>query len=186
MSMPAANTLIELLEIRASETPEKAAFVWQGKPCSFADLWHGVNRFGGYLRGIGIAKGHRVVLALPNGPEFFFAFYGTQRAGALAVPLFPGSGATRILAMAKRCGAGALVVPSTDLEIRRSEMTSDSLAGVQVISVSESWGPSLDTKFPEAQRGGYRIHSIHFGQYGRPQGGSAFTSLLAGQHSPAH
>jgi acyl-CoA synthetase (AMP-forming)/AMP-acid ligase II len=73
------STLIELLHIRAKDTPTRAAFHWEGMPCFFEDLWREVNRFGAHLHRQGIARGDRVVLALPNGPEFFFAFYGTQR-----------------------------------------------------------------------------------------------------------
>ena len=57
--------------------------------------------------------GERVVLALPNGAEFFGAFYGIQRAGGIAVPAFPASGPERLLRLAALCGARLIIMPST-------------------------------------------------------------------------
>jgi acyl-CoA synthetase (AMP-forming)/AMP-acid ligase II len=167
MPATAAQTLIELLEIRAQDTPSKAAFVWNGEPCRFADLWSSVNRFAGYLHETGIAPGDRVVLALPNGPEFFFAFYGTQRAGALAVPLYPGSGSARILSMAIRCGARAIVVPSNDLAARRCDIPA---AGPSVISTSESAGHSSNLSFPEVRPEDIAFIQYTSGSTGAPKG----------------
>ncbi len=150
MPVSAAQTLIELLEIRAKESPSKAAFNWNGESCSFANLWNDVCRFGAHLRETGTAAGDRIVLAVPNGPEFFPAFYGSQRAGAIAVPLFPGSGAARIVSMALRCGARTIVVPSGDLEARRAEVSSCAAAtGMSVTSIMEGSGASPQTRLPE-------------------------------------
>jgi acyl-CoA synthetase (AMP-forming)/AMP-acid ligase II len=133
------STLIDLLRTRARETPTRAAFHWEDVPHSFEHLWRNVNRFGAYLHRLRITRGDRVVLALANGPEFFFTFYGTQLAGAIAVPLFPGSGAGRVLAMAARCGARAIVVPSTSLDSRRLELNeAGKPSDIPVISFPES------------------------------------------------
>src|SRR5688500_12149126 len=115
--MPPADaaTLIEMLEYRARTTPDRSAFFWQGQPHPFADLWTRVNRFAAFLIEQGIERGDRVVLVMPNSAAFFDAFYGVQRAGAIAVPLFPGSSADRILSTVHGCGAQLIIVPETDL-----------------------------------------------------------------------
>jgi acyl-CoA synthetase (AMP-forming)/AMP-acid ligase II len=168
---PLAQTLIELLEIRANETASKAAFYWDGEPFRFADLWDAVNRFGAHLQMIGIARGDRVVLALPNGPEFFYAFYGALRAGAIAVPLFPGSGMARILAMADRCAARAIVVPSAELEVRRSEIsTSISPDALKVTATSESSNAFAEKRFPENSPDDVAFVQYTSGSTGTPKG----------------
>ncbi len=151
MPAEAAQTLIELLEIRAKETPSKPAFAWNGKPHLYAELWNEVCRFGALLRSSGTARGDRIVLVVPNGPEFFPAFYGAQQAGAMAVPLFPGSGAARIVSMALRCGAHTIVVPVQELEARRAEISACApAAGLEVISTADSAGlaPAADMPGP--------------------------------------
>jgi acyl-CoA synthetase (AMP-forming)/AMP-acid ligase II len=94
------RTLIDLLDERHAHTPGQAAFYWGDQPFSFEWLWHGVNRFAVLLGERGVARGDRVLIRLANGPEFFHAFYGAQRAGAIAVPVFPASGPERIAALA--------------------------------------------------------------------------------------
>ena len=73
------STMIELLLHRGQDSPEKTALTWEGQPVYFGKLWQGINRFAAYLLTLGIQREERVVIALPNSPEFFTAFYGVQR-----------------------------------------------------------------------------------------------------------
>ena len=93
-------TLVEMLERRAQATPSAPAFLWEREQPSYAELWERVRRMAAHLRRLGIDRGERVVLVLPNGPEFFYGFYGAIVLGAIAVPVFPGSGPERVLARA--------------------------------------------------------------------------------------
>ena len=110
--MNQTRTLTEMMELRARETPDRAALFFGDEEWSFAAIWHRAGQLGASLRDRGVCRGDRVVLVLPNGPEFFFGFYGLLRLGAIAVPIFPGSGPERIAARATLSGASAIVVPS--------------------------------------------------------------------------
>lgn len=112
--MPDADvaTLVDLIAARARDAPRRAAFTFDGRGVSFGELWEGAGRFASLVASRGLEPGGRVLLALPNGREFFAAFYGVQRAGGVAVPLFPGSGRERTARLARLCGARALVVPA--------------------------------------------------------------------------
>jgi benzoate-CoA ligase family protein len=48
------------------------------------------NRFGHVLAAAGVEPEHRVVIALPDGPEFVAALFGTLKLGAVVVMLNPG------------------------------------------------------------------------------------------------
>src|SRR6516162_7013114 len=124
------RTLLDLLDRRASSTPHQAAFFWDDQPYSFEWLRQGVNRFAAELQRLGVVAGDRTLICLPNGPDFFLAFYGAQRAGAIAVPLFPASGAARIAATAQLCGSGMLVVPRKEQEAAR-----ETPAGLRTVCV---------------------------------------------------
>ncbi len=110
MPSPRFQTLIEMLEARARRQPERVALSFAGRAISFGRLWRSIGRFAALLLRRGLRSGDRVVLALANGEDFFIAFYGVQRAGGVAVPIFPGSGGERLLALAGVCGARAVVV----------------------------------------------------------------------------
>lgn len=49
-------------------------------------------RFGGALQAMGLGKGDRVALILPDNTDFVFAFLGAVRAGIIPVPIYPPTG----------------------------------------------------------------------------------------------
>ncbi len=91
-------------------------FTFEDQPTSFQTLWQRVNQFASYLLDQGLRPKERVVIALPNGAEFFFVFYGVQRAAGIAVPLFPDLSAERIASIAKSCEARFVVLPEDSLK----------------------------------------------------------------------
>ena len=133
MTEPPAASLVELLALRARDTPERAAFTFDTETTSFARLWQIVNAAAGQFLAAGLQPGERVVMALPNGAEFFAAFYGAQRAGGIAVPAFPGFGPERLLRQAALCGARLIVLPSAAPASRLAELRA--LAGAQEVTV---------------------------------------------------
>ncbi len=107
---PAAPfTLLECLARRAAAEPDSEAFVFADRAHSFGRLWDEIGAFAGRLQRAGLAAGARVVVAVPNGPGFFAAFYGSQLAGGIAVPVYPDSGREYLDTVARRCGASAIV-----------------------------------------------------------------------------
>src|SRR5271155_3308173 len=46
-------------------------------------------RFGGALQALGLRKGDRVALILPNNDDFVLCFLGAIRAGIVPVPIYP-------------------------------------------------------------------------------------------------
>lgn len=57
-----------------------------GRVWSYQELDEHANRVAGGLASLGIAKGDRVAMMLPNIPEFVYSFFGIQKLGAVAVP----------------------------------------------------------------------------------------------------
>jgi benzoate-CoA ligase len=54
---------------------------------TYADVARGVSRTGHALRRLGVRPEERVMLLLPDCPEFIFVFFGAIRIGAVAVPV---------------------------------------------------------------------------------------------------
>ncbi|HUW04110.1 MAG TPA: AMP-binding protein [Acidimicrobiales bacterium] len=106
----APATLVEMMARRGTADAELTAYSFNGDPRTFGGLWSDIEGFAAMLVETGVGHGDRVVMALPNGHEFFTAFYGTQLAGGIAVPVFAGSTATRAVEMAEICGAQVVVV----------------------------------------------------------------------------
>ena len=155
------QTLLDCLEARASDTPGRPAFYWDDLPVSYGDLWQGVNRFASLLVHYGVRRGDRIVIRLPNGPEFFRAFYGTLRAGATAVPVFPASGSNRIAALAQLCGARILVAAASD---------PGDPAGVRVVTVADSETQPVHGAFPVINPDDTAFLQYTSGSTGLPKG----------------
>jgi len=57
---------------------------------TYAQVQEAANRFGHALRAAGVEPEHRVLIALPDGPEFAAALFGTLKVGAVVVMVNPG------------------------------------------------------------------------------------------------
>ncbi len=71
----------------AAGRESKAAILCGDRVVTYRDLYEHVNRFGNALRERDVRLEERVVLMLPDSPEFAFAFFGAMKAGSVAVPL---------------------------------------------------------------------------------------------------
>lgn len=73
----------------AAANPGKTAVVYLGTHYSYKRLHDMAERFAGSLAELGLSKGDRIVLYIPNCVQFVVAWLGIQRLGAVAVPITP-------------------------------------------------------------------------------------------------
>ncbi|MCW1929230.1 long-chain-fatty-acid--CoA ligase [Bhargavaea beijingensis] len=73
----------------ASKFPEKTAIHFLGRQVSYLELYESALKFGNYLKSLGISKGDRVAIMLPNCPQNVIAFYGILYAGGVVVQTNP-------------------------------------------------------------------------------------------------
>jgi long-chain acyl-CoA synthetase len=78
-------SVFSMLERSASVWPENSAIAFLGKHLSYRELLREVERFSAVLASIGVGKGDRVGLLLPNCPQYVIAYYATVRLGAVIV-----------------------------------------------------------------------------------------------------
>jgi long-chain acyl-CoA synthetase len=83
------STLGSILSETAAKFPAKTALLFYGKKIAFAELDRLANRFAHALAGLGVKKGDRVALMLPNVPQMVIGYYGAVRLGAIAVATNP-------------------------------------------------------------------------------------------------
>nr|VFK15651.1 MAG: benzoate-CoA ligase [Candidatus Kentron sp. LFY] len=81
----AATVLVDMH--MTGERGGKPAILCGEDTITYADLRDGVNRFGNILKELDTRMEERVAILLPDIPEFAFAFFGTMKTGAVAVPL---------------------------------------------------------------------------------------------------
>jgi len=67
--------------------PQKCAIIFEGERITYSELDRRANRTSCWLQSLGIEKGNRVAVLLPNGPSFIELYLACSRLGAIFVPL---------------------------------------------------------------------------------------------------
>ena len=79
--------LKSVLERTASRYGDKNAIIYGDRRVTYTSLNEESSRFANALLKAGITVGDRVALFLSNSPEFFIAFFGITKIGAIPLPL---------------------------------------------------------------------------------------------------
>ncbi|MFZ5917737.1 MAG: alpha/beta fold hydrolase [Chloroflexota bacterium] len=78
-----------LLEESARRWPDRPALIYGGRRLSYRFVADEARRWAGVLRDLGLRKGDRFVILLPNIPQAVIGLYGALMAGAVAVMVNP-------------------------------------------------------------------------------------------------
>src|SRR5215475_15049551 len=68
---------------------ERTAIYYQDQKLTYQEVFEKVNRTGNALKELGVEIENRVLLALPDSPEFAFGFFGAIKIGAVPIPTNP-------------------------------------------------------------------------------------------------
>ena len=83
------RTLLDYLAESARQWPRRPALLFKGATLSYARIEELSDAFAASLIDLGVRKGDRVALALPNCPQFVIAELGAWKAGAIVCPFNP-------------------------------------------------------------------------------------------------
>lgn len=104
------------LENSARKYPERTAAIFYGNRIPYSRLWDESLRLAGALSGLGLEKGDRVAMLLPNVPQFIIAYNGILAAGGVTVPINPLNPVEEIARELEETGAETLIVLDRLLE----------------------------------------------------------------------
>lgn len=78
-----------LLDEAAQDDPDAVCIDFLGKTFSYTEVWQYANKVAKGLQAMGIGKGSRVGLFMPNCPYYLFFYFGILKAGATIVNFNP-------------------------------------------------------------------------------------------------
>ena len=81
--------VFDSLERTCEKYPDKTAIIYLGKTWTYAELKELIYRFANALYNLGIRHGERVMIYIPNCPQFLAAYFGAQKIGAVPVTVAP-------------------------------------------------------------------------------------------------
>ena len=89
-------TMYQLLRQNARQYPDKIAYVFMGKETTYSAFLDRIEAAAGGLIKLGIQKGDRVTVCMPNSPQALDCFYALNRIGAIPSMIHPLSAAKEI------------------------------------------------------------------------------------------
>ena len=104
------SSLVALMEEAFSKHAGKVAYSFMGKELSFAEVDAQSRAFAAYLQSLGLQRGDRVALMMPNIPQYPVAVAAVLRAGFVVVNVNPLYTARELEHQLKDSGAKAIVI----------------------------------------------------------------------------
>lgn len=83
------RTLLDYLSEASNRWPKRVALLFKGASITYRQLESESNSFCAALVDMGVRRGDRVALCLPNCPQFLIAEFGAWKAGAIVAPFNP-------------------------------------------------------------------------------------------------
>ena len=162
--------LYQFMDDAAKKYPNNTAIIYGGvvhqlggalldAKMTFQQLQDLTNRFAAALQSLGVKKGDRVALFLPNCPQFPIAYYATHKAGGIVVPCNPLYVARELEHQVNDSGAETIVVLSRFYPIVKKIREHTKLKNVIVTNVKEYFPGLLKTLFTLAmeKKEGHRV-----------------------------
>ncbi|MBI2774087.1 MAG: long-chain fatty acid--CoA ligase [Chloroflexi bacterium] len=135
----------------AARHGDATATIFFGRKRTYASLYRDVRRFAAGLQRLGVKKGDRVAVVLPNCPQFLIAFWGALEAGATVVPTNPLYTDREIRHQLDDSGAETAVVLSRLYPVVKRAREGTRVRNVVVTNIKEEMPPLLRLLFTLAK-----------------------------------
>jgi long-chain acyl-CoA synthetase len=150
------KTLPQLLAETARRYPDRPATIFFKAKLTYRELNELVNRCAAGLQRMGVRKGDRVAVFLPNSPQYVLAYYGVLRAGGIVVPCNPLYVARELRHQLIDSGSRIIITLSRFYPTVKEAQPGTPLEQIIVTSIKEYFPPLLRvlfTLFREAKEG---------------------------------
>ena len=106
----AYDSLLDLLDESFTRFANQPAYWCMGKHFSYQDIDRASKKLATYLQSLGLEKGARVAIMLPNIPQYPIVLYGVLRAGYTVVSINPLYTPRELSGQLSDCGAEAILL----------------------------------------------------------------------------
>jgi long-chain acyl-CoA synthetase len=133
ITSPIFKKFKSVVERRTAHT----AVIYLGTAFSYSRVAEMSERFAAALFELGISKGCRIILYIPNGIQWIVVWLGIQRAGAVAVPITPIYTPHDLKYIAEDTGAGAVVCADTNFGYVQKVLDQSNMGQVIVVKMTD-------------------------------------------------
>jgi long-chain acyl-CoA synthetase len=132
-----ARPLSDILAMTAVHRPDRPATHFLGAELTFLDLKRRSDAFAASLVRMGVAKGDRIGIMLPNCPQYIIAAFGTLRLGAVVVNINPSYTAREVLTVATDSGVRMVITLDVLAPLVQSVREQTAIERVAITSLAE-------------------------------------------------
>jgi long-chain acyl-CoA synthetase len=144
MSYP-RRPLHEILDTAAVDVPDRPATSFFGATLTYAELKNRSDRLAAAFDAMGLIKGDRVGIMLPNCPQYLIAAFAVLRHGAIVVNINPTYTARELKSVAVDSGMRFLLVLDALAPLALAIKSDCSLEQIVITSLAEYSAPAGDT-----------------------------------------
>ena len=133
-------SLVALFEDACTKYADKVAYISMGKEMTYRELDQESKHFAGWLQSLGLKKGERVALMMPNLLQYPVALFGTLRAGCVVVNCNPLYTPRELEHQLKDSGATTIVIVENFAHTLQQSIARTAIKNVVVTPMGEMLG----------------------------------------------
>jgi long-chain acyl-CoA synthetase len=151
--------IFHFLEESARKYPDQPCTIFKGGVVSFREMDAITDKLAAGLAGLGVRKGDRVGIFIPNTPQFVMVYFGILKAGAVVVAIDSRYTAPEIEYQANDAGIETVFVMSNFYKTMKSAQPKTKIKTLIVTNIKETLPPALKTLFTlfKEKKGGFRV-----------------------------
>ncbi len=138
------------------EGPSRTALIYLGRRYTYSELREAVETLAGALHRLGLRKGDRAILYLPNSPQWVISWLALLRLGVMAVPISPIYTPADLSYMAQDSGAKAIFCLDTNFGYVAQVLPETQVSFVVVTNMADPlpwWKRLIGLAFDKVPRG---------------------------------
>lgn len=168
--------LFHFLEEAARKYPDRACTIFKGAVVTYKEMDAITDRIAGALAAMGVKKGDRVGIFMPNTPQFVMAYFGILKAGGVVVATNPLYTPPEIEHQSNDSGVELMFVMTNFYKTIKAAQPKTKIKKLIVTNLKETLPPLLRVLFTLAKekKGGFRVEG------GLAEGDIWFQDMLAG------
>jgi long-chain acyl-CoA synthetase len=131
-------TLTQVLEESVSRWPDNMAISYYDEKWTYSELKEQVDAFASALQQIGVQKGDRVALMLPNCPQYIVSYYGVLSVGGVIVQINPMFTERELHYMMEDSGAETIIALESSASVIKAVQRDTKLKNTILVSLEAS------------------------------------------------
>ena len=151
--------IFHFLDDSAKKYPDKPCTIFKGAEISYKEMNKITDQLAAALVGLGVKKGDRVGILIPNTPQFVMAYFAVLKAGGVVVATNPQYTEREIKHQANDSGMKLMILMSNYYELVKRVQPETAIAQIIVTNIKETLPPLLGLLFAllKEKKGGFKV-----------------------------